>query len=107
MEHVLLVDSEIQHADLLSEMLRAISGQVTVCSGIPDAVALLRKKEFDTLIYSALPASNWRVGVESLRNAATSLQWPPEIVCFLRGSYRGPAERLYAERKGFRLIYEG
>jgi hypothetical protein len=30
----------------------------------------------------------------------------PPIICLMRGPYRGPNERVYAARKGFKVVYE-
>jgi hypothetical protein len=52
------------------------------------------------------PGPNWNVGVEAIRHATNHMPEMPQIVCLLRGPYRGPAEKVYAAMKGFKVIYE-
>jgi hypothetical protein len=52
------------------------------------------------------PGMDWDIRVEFVRHLALRMSEPPQIVCLLRGAYRSPNERVYAARRGFKVVYE-
>jgi hypothetical protein len=63
-------------------------------------------KVFEVIVVVTTPGPNWHSVVEAIRHEINDSPDPPQIVCLLLGPYRGPAERVYAARKGFKVIYE-
>ena len=107
MEQVLLVDSDSEHARAMASALRSISCQATICAGVKSAMALMRRCGFAAIVVVAVPGASWTDPIEAIRHVAFQAIEPPQIICLLRGPYRGPTERVYAARKGFKVIYEG
>jgi hypothetical protein len=104
---VLLLDSDAEHANEIASVLRTISCQTVICSTLQTASLLLQTRAFESVVVSTRALdSDWRGLVDIIRNVASHLPEPPQIVCLLRGPYRGPAVRVYAARKGFKVIYE-
>jgi len=106
MRHALLLDDDGHHAKQVEWALSCISCQATACADLQSAITLLQKQPFDAVIIVANPGMDWDLRVEFIRRFAFQLQEPPQIVCLLRGPYRGPNERVYASRKGFKVVYE-
>lgn len=106
MEQILLLDTDAEHARQIAAVLGCIPCQTTICVDAQTAVTLLKKRTFDVVLVVAVPKLDWDVQVEFVRHAALQVPEPPQIVCLLRGPYRGPAERVYGARKGFKVMYE-
>jgi hypothetical protein len=106
MGRVLLLDADGRHAKQVEGALRAISCQTTISADLQSSISLLQRQQFDAVVVVSNPGMDWDIRVEFIRHAALRLPEPPLIVCLLRGLYRGPNERVYAARKGFKVVYE-
>jgi hypothetical protein len=106
MGRVLLLDTDSEHATNITWALRSISCQITTCSSLRSAVSFLQMQKFEVFVVVTTPGPSWSVAVEAIRQAINHMSEMPQIVSLLRGPYRGPAEKVYAARKGFRVIYE-
>lgn len=106
MERLLLIDSEPEHAGAVARSLRSLSFEVAICTGVHAAVPLLESQSFAAIVIVTLRSAGWDGLVETIRQVALQKSEPLPIVCLMRGAYRGPAEKVYAIRKGFQLIYE-
>lgn len=106
MGRILLFDPDAEHARQVAAALRCISTQTMICADIQSAVSLLNARVFDVALVVALPGLDWDLPVEFIRHSALRCAEPPQIVCLLRGPYRGPNVRVYAARKGFKVVYE-
>jgi DNA-binding NtrC family response regulator len=106
MGRVLLLDADQNHATAIAWALRSISCQTTTSSNLQSVLSFLEMQKFDVVVVVTTPGPNWNVAVEAIRYATNHMTELPQIVCMLRGPYRGPAERVYAARKGFKVIYE-
>ncbi len=106
MGQILLFDADAEHARQIAAVLGCISCQTTICADTQTAVSFLERQPFDVVLVVTVPRLDWDISVEFIRHAALQVPEPPRIVCLLRGPYRGPSERVYAARKGFRIIYE-
>jgi hypothetical protein len=106
MTRILLFDTEIHHAEALASSLRGPAREVTCCSNPRIMTGLLREKTFDAVILYSYRSGDWKLQLGTIRNSGEARSTQPAVICFARG-YRGPQERLDAERKGIRLVYEG
>jgi hypothetical protein len=106
MGHILIFDPDANHANDLAWALGSISCQTTICLDLRRATSLLFVRSFDAVIVSAKSRSDWTGPMEAIRQAALRSPDPPQIVCLLRGPYNGPTERVYAARRGVKVIYE-
>jgi hypothetical protein len=106
MSRVLLSDPDSQHAREIASTLRTLSCQTTTCSDLPTALLLLETEYFEVVLVVASCKTGWELTVDAIRQAAWNLSDPPQVICLLRGPYRGPSERVYAARKGFKVVYE-
>jgi DNA-binding NtrC family response regulator len=106
MGRVLLLDADQDHATAIAWALRNISCQTTTSSNLRSVLSFLQTQKFEVVVVVTTPGPNWNVAVETILYATTHMTELPQVVCMLRGPYRGPNERVYAARKGFRVIYE-
>ena len=106
MSRVLLLDPDGDHAKQIEWVLRGISCQTTACTDVQGALSLLQRRQFDVVLVVSVPGVDWDLRVDFIRRAVIRLPDSPQIVCLLRGPYRNPAERVYAARKGFKVVYE-
>jgi hypothetical protein len=106
MGQILIFDPDANHANDLAWALGKISCHTTICLDLQRATSFLLVRAFDAFIVSATSSSDWRGLMETIRQAALQSPDPPQIVCLLRGPYSGPTERVYAARRGFKVIYE-
>jgi hypothetical protein len=106
MGHILIFDPDANHANDLAWVLESISCHSTICLDLQSASSLLSVRAFDAVIVSATSRNDWTGPMEAIRQAALRSPDPPKIVCLLRGPYNGPTERVYAARRGFKVIYE-
>jgi CheY-like chemotaxis protein len=102
---VLLLDSDPSHAEGLTHSLHAAAFAVTACSDIRSVLHNLSHCDFDILIVSSFRAGDWKTYVNQIQKIARKKRDTPRVVVLAR-VYRGPQERLDAERKGVRLVYE-
>jgi len=69
---------------------------------------MLAAAQADLMAVVPGPSEDWRVVVARLREAmhrAGVAEHGP-IICLLPRPYRGPEERVFAARRGVRIIYE-
>ena len=103
---ILLLDADTEHANEIASALRNVSCQTVICSTLQTASSLLQTRTVESVVISTVLDSDWTRLADIIRAVVFHLPEPPQIVCLLRGTYRGPAERVYAARKGFKVIYE-
>jgi ActR/RegA family two-component response regulator len=106
MDRVLLLDRDEEHAAGVAEVLQTVSCYITICSELKDTISLLHSQAFAVVVVVTRANADWSGLIESVRHAALPLPDPPQIVCLIRGPYRGPDEKVYAARRGFTVIYE-
>lgn len=106
MEQALLIDSDRRHAAEITAALQAAACRFTVVETIRDAISFLRKHDVEAIILSADQQSDWQKDVGMLVEQKHPLGLQIPIFCLLRGSYRGPANRIWGARRGVRVVYE-
>lgn len=106
MNRILLLDADDAHARGIAWALRAISCRTMVCSNLETAVSILQIQTFDAVVVVTSPGRDWEVRVDVIRQATFNTTEQPPVLCLMRGPYRGPAERVYATRTGFTVIYD-
>lgn len=106
MPRLLLVDADAEHADSIMRALRSRLCTVSLCNSVENGTAVIAQRTFDAVIVSLFRAQGWDFLVDRIRHAALRTSQPPQVICLLRGPYRGPAEKVHAARKGFRVVYE-
>jgi DNA-binding NarL/FixJ family response regulator len=102
---VLLLDSDPNHAEGLTRTLQSLGYVVTTCSDIHSVLHGLSNSDFDVLIVSSNRPSEWRTYITQIHKITRTKRYPSRVICLAR-VYRGPQERLDAERLGVRFIYE-
>ena len=102
---MLLLDSDPDHAEALTRLLHAAAYTVTACPDIRSTLHTLSHCDFDILIVSSYRAGEWKTYIDHIQKIIRKKQDPPRVVVLAR-VYRGPQERLDAERRGVRLVYE-
>jgi DNA-binding NtrC family response regulator len=106
MEQILIVDPDTIHACTVTEALRRVSRSILACTCAEDAIAAIEREALAVIIVVADVRIDWYVDVDVIRHVAFQHPDPPRIICLLRGPYCGPSDRVYATRKGFKVIYE-
>lgn len=106
MGHVLILDPDATHAAELTHELRTVSSCTEVCSQSQEVIDIVNRRQIDVVILVSDSSSDWKRSAELLRDTVNPLPNPPQIVCVLRGEYRGPGDRLYGARRGIKVIYE-
>jgi len=107
MEQILLLDADPEHAPRVEQALRSVCRQIVLCADSQLASSLLRTCHFDLAVVVPAPSdAKWCDWVESIRAPVRDTHNPPMVVCLLRRPYRGPDEKVYAARKGFKVVYE-
>ena len=106
MEQILLIDPDPEHACAAASALKTLRCEVAICPNPRTAAALIARRAFAVIVAAVPPKAGWDSFVDTVRHVALQLPQPPEIICLLRGPYCGPSERVYAARKGFKVIYE-
>lgn len=106
MARLLLLDADGHHARQVQSALRRLSSQTTICTDLQSVIYSIQRQRFDLIIVVADPGLDWDIGVEFVRHSAFRMPDPPQIVCLLRGPYQGPNQRVYAARRGFKVVYE-
>ncbi len=104
-DQVLIVDSDPIHAAELEDALQTVNCRVLVCSEQESALNAIRAEHFCLVIIVPPSPSVWRKDTGSFCDAVRRLGRMPEIVCVLRGPYKGPGERLYGDKLGVRVIH--
>jgi CheY-like chemotaxis protein len=102
---VLLLDSDLNHADVLTRSLHGAGYVVTTRSDIRSTLHTLGHCDFHIVILSSYRADEWKSYIDHILKITRKKKDPPHVVVLVR-VYRGPKERLDAERKGVRLVYE-
>lgn len=97
---LLLLDSDSRHAEELAASLRANGCAVTSCADIRTALRALTSSIFEVNLVVSVRLGDWKKPVAEIRDGGPA----PRILCLAR-SYRGPVERLEAERLGVRFVY--
>jgi hypothetical protein len=108
MGHVLILDSDPNHAAELAHELHAVFCRATVCSERRQVIETLRKEQVDIAILVSEAAADWESNAQWLRDAVSEVhhQDPPAVICALRSSYHALSERLFGARHGVRVIHE-
>lgn len=106
MSRVLLIDADREHGQQVASALRSIACSAILCADLPIALSLLRAERFDAIVIVAKGGSDWELPIEPLRHAVLEAKEPAPVICLLRTPYRGPSERVYAARRGFKVAYE-
>lgn len=102
---ILLLDPDLTHAEGLIHDLHNAAFIVTACTDIRGVLKYLNDCDFEILIVSSTRAGDWKPSIRLIQKTTRTKREPPHVVVFAR-VYRGPQERLEAERKGVRLVYE-
>ena len=105
-DRVLIVDADALHVAALEDELRTVNCRVSVCSGLQAAVATLRAEHVDLVVMVPPFPARWKEDADSLCDAVRQLEDRPQILCILRGPYRGPGNRLYGDRLNVRVLHE-
>jgi len=106
MEQILVIDRDPIHRSALTEALGRYSRSTLACVCLEEALSAIERQAFTLIIVVAHARVDWYADVDIIRHAALRQLHPPQIVCLLRGPYRGPTEQVYAARRGFRVVYE-
>jgi hypothetical protein len=102
---ILLLDPDVTHAEGLTHDLHNAAYIVTACADIRGVLKYLNDCDFEILVVSSIRAGDWKPSISLIAKATRTKREPPHVVVLAR-VYRGPQERLEAERKGVRLVYE-
>lgn len=102
----LLFDPDSNHAAAVMAALRGIPCRVLVVPDLRNAVHLMRVQAFECVVVVSHPEDDWHTLMDAVQLAARALPDPPDVICLLRGPYRGSNDRVYAARKGFVLLHE-
>jgi hypothetical protein len=105
MARVLLLDPDPVHAAELKTALRALTGDTTVCGRLEEVSRLLRERT-EVLIAVSEGGELWKAEAKRLRQLTDKVAGTIQIICLLRGPYRGPGDRLHGARHGIRVIHE-
>ena len=103
---VLIVDSDPIHAADLEDALHTVACRVLVCAGKEGALNTIRAEHVDLVIMVPPSPALWRKDADSFCGAVRQLEEQPQIVCLLRGPYKGSSERLYGDRLNIKVLYE-
>ena len=103
---VLIVNSDPIHAANLEDALHAVNCRVLVCVEKEGALNTIRTEHVDLVIMVPPSPAMWRKDADSFCDAVRQLEEQPQIVCLLRGPYKGPGERLYGDRLNIKVMYE-
>lgn len=106
MHHVLLLDPDVVHARQVASALESICCQTTMVAAQDFSAAFISEGKFDAVVVVSFGGSGWYGFMEAVRRAALQTICPPEIIALLRTPYRDPAEKVFAARKGFKVVYE-
>ena len=105
-DQVLIVDSDPIHVAELEDALHSINCRVSVCAEQEAALNTIRAEHVDLVIMVPTSPVLWRKDAECFCGAVRQLEEQPQIVCVLRGPYKGPGERLYGDRLNIKVMYE-
>ena len=106
MDTILVVDPDRGHATTLERELRELQCRLILSHDLKTAIAVLQNNSVDVVVLAARPRDAWKTQAATLREHGASAAIPPAMICILRDSYRGPAEKLYGSRNGMKVIYE-
>lgn len=106
MNRILLLDHDPHHAAAVVAALRSVPCRTIVVPDLNGAIHLLHVQPVECAIITCASDTAWHHEIDVILQAARELPDPPDIICLLRGPYRGPSDRVYAARKGFVLIHE-
>jgi len=106
MTRILLFDPDVAHAEALAMLLRGSGREVICCSDQRMLARRLRERTFDAVILYSYRSGDWKLHLAEIWSFGKALLAQPAVICFARG-YRGPQERVEAEQRGVRLVYEG
>jgi len=106
MNYILLFDPDSHHAAAVMAALRGIPCRVLVVPGLQNAIQLMRVQAVECVVVVSHPEADWQALMDSVQIAARAQFDPPDLLCLLRGPYRGSNDRVYAARKGFVLVHE-
>ena len=102
---LLILDPDPHHAQGLSRSLQTTTREVTVCCDLAGTLRALANARFDILILAIADAQELRRAIDTIQNAIGNKSDSPPVICLSR-TYCGPRDRLEAERRGVRLVYE-
>lgn len=102
---ILLLDPDLTHAEGLTRELHTAAYIVTACADIRSVLRCLSHCDFEIVIVSSARADDWKSCIDPIQKTIRKKGDSPRVVVLAR-VYRGPQERLEAERKGVRLVYE-
>ena len=106
MDHVLILDSDPEHAAELAHALHRIGLHASVSRDRQMAVEALRKERSDLAVIVFRSPSWWRNDLKSFCDAVRSVERVPEIVCVLRWPPNGPNDRLYGDQLKVGVLHE-
>jgi AmiR/NasT family two-component response regulator len=106
MDRILLLDPDPSHASGVADALRVASCQTIIAANVSGVPRLLQVHPVDVVVIVSHSASNWMAEAEQVRNLVSAMENPPQVLCVLRGPYRGPEGRVYGAQCGIRVIYE-
>ena len=106
MNQILLLDPDPHHAAAVMAALRGIPCRVLVVPDLCNAIHLVRVQTVECVVVVSSPDTDWQTLVDAIQLTARGLPDQPDIICLLRGPYRGSNDRVYAARKGFVLLHE-
>lgn len=105
-DQVLIVDSDPVHAADLEDALHMVNCRVLVCSERASALNTLQAEHVDLVVMVPASPTQWRKDAKFLCDAVRESEKQPQIVCVLRGPYKGPSDRLYGDRLNIKVLYE-
>ena len=105
-DQVLIVDSDPIHVAELEDALQTVNCKVLVCPEQEAALNIMRAEHIDLVIMVPSSPALWRKDAECFCDAVRQLGERLQIVCVLRGPYKGPGERLYGDRLNIKVLYE-
>jgi hypothetical protein len=106
MNCILLFDPDLHYAAAVMTALRGIPCRVLVSPDLRNAIHLMHVQALECVVVVSPPEADWRTLVDAVQLAAREVPEPPDVICLLRGPYRGSNDRVYAARKGFVLLHE-
>lgn len=105
MVRMLLFDRHFSHAVALLRALKNSGYEATLCRDTTSLSHELATSTYEVVIVSSNEMGDWKEPVVHIQRTTCVGICQPAIICYAH-SYNGPQERLDAEKKGVRLIYE-
>jgi hypothetical protein len=106
MDQILVIDADPVHRRAVTESLGTLPCAILTCGDVQTAAMLLREREFIATVVATTPDSDWSRKLERIRHILLAVRQQTELICLRPVPYPGATERVYADRKGFKVVYE-